>query len=129
MPTLLITLTRSRWLPVLACSVACSTVRPPAREPSGLPSPCLESTTIFNTLQQRLVEHGYAESEIVMVTDSATCATGIAAHNATEPAAHHVTEAYVIRRGTRGFILVSPADETEFYYSPTWALEWISPSL
>jgi hypothetical protein len=55
------------------------------------------------------------------VTDSATCAVAIAAYNRLEVPAYQVTDAYLLRRGSDGFVLISPKRMNyAVYFSRTW---------
>jgi hypothetical protein len=49
-------------------------------------------------------------SDIVLVTDSTTCAAGVTAYNATN--GRGVTSAYVVALGESGFVVVDPQDRT-----------------
>ncbi|HET8622332.1 MAG TPA: hypothetical protein VFM14_02095 [Gemmatimonadales bacterium] len=75
-------------------------------------------------MKQHLLRQGYAATDIEMVSDSTTFAAGIAAYNNGLPQGQTITAAYVIRRGTDGFVLVKPTNrDTHIYYSTTWQIE------
>lgn len=87
--------------------------------------PCRQDTTGTSALRHlkwRLVQFGgEAADSLQVVTNSATCAAVIAAYNRIEVPEYQVTDAYVLRRGSAGFVLISPKRlNYAAYFSRTW---------
>ena len=98
----------------------------PARAASAL-GPCrhdAEGDLALGHFKQRLVQFGgYAADSLHIVTDSATCARGVAAYNRLHAPEHQVRDAYILRRGCDGFVLISPQRLNDaVYFTRTWEL-------
>lgn len=91
-------------------------------------SPCRNDSrgaVLLDELKRELVEHGgYPDSAVVVVSDSVTCAAGVAAYNSGVAANLHIADAYIIRRGTDGYVLIPPREPyPSVYYSSTWSAQ------
>jgi hypothetical protein len=107
-----------------ACARASATDRPEG--PSAQAGPCVTQATdgVFGMVKLHLLRQGYGAADVEMVTDSTTCAAGVAAYNAGLPASATIAAAYIIRRGSDGFVLVLPSNrDTHIYYTTSWELE------
>ncbi len=133
MPAILRNMLSLQRILILGLSFSCSAASAsPLRGPAATVA-CRQdedAQLVFNVLKRRLIEFsGYSAADVVLVTDGTICAAGVAAHNAAVPSSHQIIDATVVRRGSDGFILVSPIDETEYWFSTTWVLESTSPSM
>jgi hypothetical protein len=132
MSSILSILRATSILIVTGCAIAAaSSVDTVERMGTG---PCrndAHTSVLLNALREKLVTYeGFAGADIQIVTDSATCAAGLAAYNVGAPPELVLTEAHFIRRGTQGFVLVPPGDlDSQWYYSSTWAFEAIRQGL
>jgi hypothetical protein len=107
-----------------ACARASATDRPEGT--SVQTGPCLTQSSdgVFEMVKLHLLRQGYAPADVEIVTDSTTCAAGVAAYNQGLPAGATITAAYIIQRGTDGFVLVLPNNrDTHIYYTTTWNIE------
>jgi hypothetical protein len=111
--------------PLVGCAHASATDRPDAARVQT--TPCIiphSNDGVFGLVKLHLRGQGYSDADIELVTDPAICAAGVAAYNHGLPPGMTIQAAYIIRRGTNGFVLVSPAfRDTHRYYTASWQLE------